>query len=144
MESIRQRSQVVGLLAAAILALGAGCATTQATTQAPARAQALTRTSAEAPGPNCAMGGSKIEVGPDRNTNQTLDHDEVTGAVFACNGPNGALIEASTLPAGDANCALGGIEVRSGTDANANGQLEAGEYERNYSCNVATGTSGGG
>lgn len=121
-----------------ILMLG-GCATTrvagETATAANIDATALTRTSYEPPGPNCAMGGSKIEIGQDRNGNGTLDADEESGGVFACNGPNGALIEASPVAPGT-RCLAGGLEVRSGTDANGNGKLDQGEYESNFSCNA--------
>ncbi len=130
-KSKRSYGRDTKILAAALLAGVSACATSQG----PVSAYALTRTSGEAPGGNCPNGGSKIDIGQDKNTNGTLDQDEIKGGVFVCNGPNGALVEANTLPAGDPSCPAGGIEVRSGTDANGNGKLEAGEFERSFSCN---------
>src|SRR5580765_2237860 len=47
---------------------------------------ALVSTSAEPPGVNCPNGGTKIDVGIDRDGNDVLDPSEVTGTSYACNG----------------------------------------------------------
>jgi hypothetical protein len=69
---------------ALIGALAAGCSGGDGT-------NALTRTSAEPPGANCAAGGTKLEVGVDENDSGALDDAEVdTGSTsFVCNGGGG-------------------------------------------------------
>ena len=83
-----------------------------------------------------------------------LDDAEVSGSVFICDGASGpvggngangeagvsapaALVEGSSLPVGDANCPAGGLEVKTGIDANRNGVLDAGEFVATFSCNGA-------
>ncbi len=52
---------------------------------------ALVKTSSEAAGRNCAVGGLKLESGVDANRNGTLDTSEVNAALtsYACNGATG-------------------------------------------------------
>ena len=83
-----------------------------------------------------------------------LDDAEVSGSVFICDGASGpvggngangeagvsapaALVEGSSPPVGDANCPAGGLEVKTGIDANRNGVLDAGEFVATFSCNGA-------
>src|SRR4051812_38117955 len=85
-----------------------------------AGSNALTNTSSEPAGANCANGGIKIDVGIDANDNGTLDASEVTGTSYVCNG-NGtdSLVRTKTEPAG-ANCPFGGTRIESGLDTNHN------------------------
>lgn len=46
----------------------------------------LVKTSAEAAGVNCTVGGTKIEAGVDNNGNNILDAAEVTNISYVCNG----------------------------------------------------------
>jgi OmcA/MtrC family decaheme c-type cytochrome len=95
---------------------------------------ALTSTSSEPAGTNCANGGVKVEVGLDANDNGTLDPTEVTGRSYVCNG-NGtnSLVRTGAEPAG-ANCPFGGTRIESGLDTNNNGVLDDSEV-------IGTGTS---
>jgi hypothetical protein len=125
------------------------------------------RTSPEPDGTQCAMGGSKFEVGLDANRNGTLDDAEVdaTQTRYVCNGAQGprgeagpaggpmgpagpegkrALLKTSAEAAG-ANCATGGIKLEAGVDADGNGALDAAEVEwtlTRYVCNGAQGVQG--
>lgn len=59
--------------------------------QGPNGKNSLTRTSVEAPGGNCATGGTKIETGIDANNNGALEDNEVdaTKTKYVCNGATG-------------------------------------------------------
>ena len=113
----------------------------------------------EAPGSNCATGGSRIDAGLDANGNGVLDPSEATSTQYVCNGAGGAtggtgatgapgatgaagtwlVIEMSNEAAG-ANCAAGGQRVRAGYDSNGNGVLDAPEVaSTGYVCSGATG-----
>ena len=50
----------------------------------------LISTVAEAPGAQCAWGGTKITSGPDANGNSALDASEVSSTTYVCNGQPGA------------------------------------------------------
>ncbi len=154
MKTINKRSGVyAGLTGISVLALLAACSGT-AGTPGTSGASAVTRTSKEAAGANCANGGSKVDFGQDKNADGKLDDAEVSGSVFICDGASGpvggngangeagvsapaALVEGSSLPVGDANCPAGGLEVKTGIDANRNGVLDAGEFVATFSCNGA-------
>jgi len=103
---------------------------------------ALTNTSSEPAGANCANGGTKVEVGLDENSNGTLDADEITGTSYVCNG-NGtnSLVRTSTEDPGS-NCPAGGTKIESGLDTNNNGILDDGEVvatATTYVCNSGSG-----
>lgn len=89
---------------------------------------ALVRTSSEAAGMNCAVGGTRIESGFDEDANGVLDPTEVTSERFACNGEDGAdgrggsAVRVTAEPAG-ANCAAGGTRIETGPDVDGDGQL---------------------
>ena len=109
-------------------------------------ASALTRTTAEPPGAHCAAGGVKLEVGVDRNDSGGLDDTEVndTATSYVCNGGGTiSLVATSPEPAG-ASCPFGGTRIETGSDANGNGVLDAGEIiatATSYVCNSSpTGT----
>ncbi|WP_425117469.1 DUF7151 family protein [Archangium violaceum] len=124
----------------------------------------LLRTTLEPEGTNCAMAGSKLEVGQDANGNGTLDDAEVDAAQtrYVCNGARGepgpaggpmgpsgpegkrALVKTSAEAAG-ANCATGGIKLEAGVDADGNGTLDAPEVDwalTRYVCNGSQGIQG--
>jgi OmcA/MtrC family decaheme c-type cytochrome len=92
-------------------------------------ANALTRTSAEPPGANCASGGIKLEVGVDADDSGELDPSEVNAAntSYVCNGSDQiSLIKTTAEPTG-ANCPFGGTRIETGIDANRNQTLDADE-----------------
>src|SRR5688500_4337766 len=94
----------------------------------------------EAPGPNCAHGGSKLEAGRDKNKNGLLDPREVESTLYVCDGEPGpagppgpvgppgedgkqVLIDVDEEPPG-ANCANGGRKVSTGLDEDSDGSLD--------------------
>jgi subtilisin family serine protease len=98
---------------------------------------ALVSITDEAAGDNCPAGGKKVEAGIDANGNGVLDAAEVDQTSYICNGSDGAtgsdgtpggqsLVETTALASG-ADCAAGGILVKTGLDANGNGKLDADE-----------------
>jgi len=113
---------------------------------------ALTNVSSEAAGSNCAAGGSRIQVGVDRNGDNVLDSTEVTSNSFVCNGATGAtgpagptgatgaagfnsLVKVTPELAG-ANCASGGNKIQAGLDSNRDGALGSDEItSTQYTCN---------
>lgn len=120
---------------------------------------ALSRTSKEPEGANCANGGVKIEVGNDTNLDHVLNDNEVIAeqTKYVCNGEQGE--KGETGPKGDqgiqgetgetgesgrngaaalvsvvnepkgANCAAGGKKIETGLDANGNGTLDEDEID---------------
>ncbi len=103
----------------------------------------LVRTSEEPQGSNCEQGGTRIETGTDRDDNGSLETLEVTSTVFVCRDLTGAaLVEASSEPAGE-NCAIGGLRVNTGIDADGDGALQDSEVtETSFVCNGAGGADG--
>lgn len=105
-------------------------------------ATALTKTSAEPAGMNCPSGGTKVEVGLDKNGNGVLDQDEVSGQpIYVCNGTGGSPSLVKTTPEpGGSNCQYGGVKIETGLDANNNGMLDANEVNQSattYVCNTS-------
>ena len=106
---------------------------------------------AEAPGANCAHGGSRIEAGLDANDNGILDADEVTSTSYVCHPDDGrdgddgqagddgddglvTLVTITPEPAGD-NCPTGGSKVEAGLDTNEDGVLDPDEVtSTSYVC----------
>lgn len=112
--------------------------------------KAVSRTSVEAPGENCENGGIKIEVGNDKNANNSLDDDEVEAdqTKYACNGNDGsngqnALAKISDEPKG-ANCPNStGVKIEVGIDTNKNGELDESEVTNTqYVCGGKNGSQG--
>jgi len=98
----------------------------------------------EPAGANCPAGGTVITSGLDANRNGVLEPGEVTSTSFVCDGLAGldALVSTAAEPAG-ANCANGGIVVRTGADLNGDGVLQPGEVSgTRYVCNGAPGAQG--
>lgn len=93
----------------------------------------------EPPGTNCANGGTKIRVGIDRNRDGILADDEVQQETYVCSAQPGTptLVSVEQEPLG-ANCALGGVVVRSGDDLNHDGALDPTEVtSTTYVCTGA-------
>ncbi len=70
--------------AAACAALVLGCKG-DAGTNGTSGATSLVVTAAEAPGANCAYGGTRIDSGPDANSNGVLDASEIVSTQYVCN-----------------------------------------------------------
>ena len=106
----------------------------------PPGANALTSTSPEPAGANCADGGTKVEVGLDTNGNGVLDPSEVnqSATTYICNGSGkNALVSTSPEPGGT-NCQFGGVRIDTGVDTNNNGTLDQSEItSTTYACNTA-------
>lgn len=112
--------------------------------------RALILSSVEGPGPACALGGSRVDVGTDSDGDGVLDASEITSTTHVCNGATGAtgdagapgaasLVSIVLEPAGS-NCPDGGRRVSSGLDANANGQLDSAEVSSTaYVCDGGVG-----
>jgi hypothetical protein len=91
----------------------------------------LIRLDTEAPGANCAQGGTAVKSGLDSNANGTLDNSEVTHTTFVCNGRPGndgqtSLVRLDSEPSG-ANCTYGGTAVKTGLDSNGDKRLSDSE-----------------
>ena len=97
---------------------------------------ALVATSTESPGPNCANGGLKLDVGVDLDRNGVLSNDEKTQIQYVCDGgsSNQTLLTTVTETAPEMGCITGKI-VSYGLDNGdmggtyANGVLESGEID---------------
>jgi hypothetical protein len=89
----------------------------------------------EAPGSHCAAGGILVRAGADINRNGTLDDTEVERSFYGCQAePARVLLRAKPEPMGT-NCAMGGVAVQAGTDADQDGVLGDGEVETtSYVC----------
>jgi len=111
---------------------------------------ALTLTSFEAAGSNCASGGSRIDAGLDANTNDFLDGAEISSSQYVCNGSLDVVgsadvthLVALTPEAVGANCSAGGSTITVGQDVNRNGILDSGEVASSrYACLSTADTSG--
>ena len=164
---VGRRAPTAALTALAVLAALAGCGgnggggAPDAAAFTAARF-AVTKVSLEAPGANCASGGSRIESGIDANNNAVLDTAEVSGVQYACHGAPGSagsagatgagggsgsagttsLVRVDAEPAG-AHCAAGGAKISAGIDTSGNGVLDAGEVgSTSYVCAGSDGTNG--
>ena len=91
----------------------------------------------------CANGGVQLHAGFDLNSNGVLDDSETLGLHEACvtastSPASAALVVASLEPRGT-DCAGGGVRLRSGADANANGVLDADEVSvTSHACRSAS------
>lgn len=106
----------------------------------------LVRVDAEAAGENCACGGVAVHTGFDENSDGELDDNEIKQTDYVCDGQDGedgtsgqdgavSLIETSPEGGGE-NCAGGGTRVDSGTDTDADGELDSDEVTAtSYLCN---------
>ena len=112
---------------------------------------AVSRTSEEPAGNNCANGGIKIEVGIDTNGNGELDTNEVDNSQtkYVCKGNDGengkdALAKVSEEPKGSEHCPKSaGIKIEIGIDINGNGELDENEVvDTQYVCGGKNGQPG--
>lgn len=107
----------------------------------------------EPAGDNCPHGGVALIKGKDENRNNVLDPAEVTAIDYVCNGSDGSegedgddgqtsLIRSQPEAPGDI-CLAGGVALSWGTDADADGTLDAGEVQgTEYLCNGQNGQDG--
>ncbi|HMG89826.1 MAG TPA: hypothetical protein VK589_07195 [Chryseolinea sp.] len=86
--------------------------------------------STENPGVNCETGGTRIDAGIDKNSNEVLDSNEITATNYVCNAIDGktSLVNVIDETPG-ANCVYGGVKITSGIDTNGNGTLDASEIQ---------------
>lgn len=78
----------------------------------PSGESSLVNVTPEAPGPNCAQGGTRIDVGIDLNGNGVLDPNEITSTSYVCNGtPANPCLGVDTL-----RCAAGSRLVGTAVD----------------------------
>ena len=118
---------------------------------------------ADASAEDCEFGGTVIQVGVDQNGNGELDADEITSTTLVCNGEAGSdgpsgnqgpggsdgvdgedgedgqtpIVVFTDEPAGE-NCALGGVRVDTGFDADGDGALEGDEItDTAYVCSAS-------
>jgi hypothetical protein len=104
----------------------------------------------EAPGANCALGGTRIDAGRDDDGDGVLDPDEIERTAYACDGRSGTdgkdgkdgndvLISLTPEPPGP-SCGNGGTRVDSGVDADRDGVLDPAEISSTgYLCDGADG-----
>lgn len=94
---------------------------------APPPPPTVVRLVAEPAGPHCALDGTAVQSGPDRNGNGVLDDDEVTHIDYVCGEP---LLTRLAAAQPDATCAAGGVAFLVGRDRNHDGRLEDDEVEQ--------------
>ncbi len=93
----------------------------------PSGLNSLIETTEEIAGANCEFGGLKVETGLDKNSNGTLDANEILKTEYVCGvaGKNN-LVNITDEPPGS-NCEIGGVKIDSGMDSNGNGTLDGTE-----------------
>jgi OmcA/MtrC family decaheme c-type cytochrome len=126
---LRARPARPQVLRAAVLALAiAGCGD-GSTVRDPG--SALTQTSAEPAGANCAYGGVKLEVGLDADLDGVLDPSEVRAAstAYICHGAGTSALVATSAEAPGSNCPFGGTRIETGLDVDNSGRLDATEID---------------
>jgi hypothetical protein len=87
----------------------------------------VVRLASEPDGEHCALGGTAVQSGLDRNRNGRLDDDEVEHVEYACGET--LLSRIAAEPAG-ARCIAGGVAFLFGRDRDRDGQLGDGEVEQ--------------
>lgn len=87
----------------------------------------LSRTSDEAAGETCALGGTRVEVGRDLDGDATLDAAEVEQTSLVCRGAGPALPVLTRADPAGAACAAEGSLVKAGPDADGDGFLDDAE-----------------
>ena len=101
-------------------------------------AKPLVSVGAEAAGPRCPQGGSRIESGLDRNGDGVLQTEEISQTQYVCQdgqGPSTKLLLSTQPEAAGTACPQGGVRVRAGQDANANQKLDDSEVSlTSYVC----------
>jgi OmcA/MtrC family decaheme c-type cytochrome len=117
---------------------GANGAAGAAGTNAQTGGSTLTVTTPEPAGANCASGGTKVQVGLDKNGNGVLDADEVTATSYVCNGNGKTTLVRTSPEIAGTNCSFGGTKIETGVDANGDGTLQDSEVNASatsYVCN---------
>jgi hypothetical protein len=100
--------------------------------------RAVVRLVPELRGEHCALDGTAVQSGPDRNGNGVLDDDEVEHIEYACGEVMRTRIIA--VPIG-ATCVAGGVAFQVGRDRDRDGVLGDGEVEQTrIECGSYTGT----
>jgi hypothetical protein len=89
----------------------------------------LVRRDREPAGVNCALGGTALRTGRDRNRDGTLGDAEVESTTYVCDAAGPAVVTREQPIAPGAQCPGGGVAVQAGLDDNGNGQLEAAEVD---------------
>ena len=96
----------------------------------------LVSTTTEAPGANCANGGTRVDHGVDDDADGVLDAEEIDGTTYVCSGLD-SLVVVTYTPAGGI-CVDGGIRVDHGVDDDGDGVLDAAEIDgTSYVCDGA-------
>lgn len=109
----------------------------------------LIRTTTENAGPNCSIGGIRIDIGLDNNNNNILEAGEFIGSpLYVCDGIDGTdgvdgsdgrnLIVVTDT---DVSCPNGGIEFTFGYDDDGNGTIDE-VLETSLICNGSNGNDG--
>jgi len=80
----------------------------------------------EPEGEHCALGGTAVQSGPDRNRNGRLDDDEVEQVEYACGE---ALVRRMAAEPPGARCIAGGVAFQFGRDRDRDGELGDDEIE---------------
>lgn len=92
----------------------------------------LVRLVAEPAGEHCAVGGTAVQSGPDRNGNDTLDSEEVAHVDYVCGA---ALLSRFAVEPAGAHCIAGGLAFFVGRDRDGDGALGDDEIEQTqYEC----------
>jgi hypothetical protein len=89
----------------------------------------LVRRATEPPGEHCALGGTAVLLGPDRDANGVLDDTEVERVEYECAAPTGVLVREDPL-APSLECPAGGVAVHTGIDDNGDGVLADAEIDQ--------------
>lgn len=87
----------------------------------------VVRLVAEPAGAHCAIDGTAVQSGPDRNGNGMLDDDEVAHVAYSCG--EALLTRVAPAPPDD-HCVAGGLAFLVGRDRNHDGRLEDDEVEQ--------------
>ena len=87
----------------------------------------IVSTEVEPAGPNCPVGGIRLDVGIDENEDGVLSEDELDRTEYVCD-PVNALVR--TGPDTSGQCPNTGTRIESGLDANGDGILQPGEVQQ--------------
>jgi hypothetical protein len=87
----------------------------------------VVRLAREPEGGRCAMGGTAVQSGPDRNRNERLDDDEVEHVDYVCG--EALLSRIAAEPIG-VRCVAGGVAFLFGRDRDHDGELDDEESSR--------------